>query len=115
MLFPFLIGNGETWHTPVVCYAYTVGEQRYESEDGMAEAPSATTPDYAQRQIARYPVGARIAVRYDPQIPQRSLLNPFPSPWEIFGLALGLGMIACATISGIWLATLAVAVVVARS
>ena len=66
--------DGGRLHRPVVRYRYAVGGRSYEGaaiEHGVATSGG---EGWARRVIARYPVGARVDVRYDPADPTRSAL-----------------------------------------
>ncbi len=64
----------EPFYEAVVRYAYTVQGQEYEgAQDDLTYVGNAQ--DAAQAIMARYQVGASVPVYYDPQAPQRALID----------------------------------------
>ena len=64
----------EPFYDAVVRYAYTVQGQEYEgAQDDLTYVSN--SQDAAQAIVARYQVGASVLVYYDPQAPQRALID----------------------------------------
>ncbi|GEM_PF-950560 len=64
--------------TPVVEYAYTIGEQRYTSEKrDFAPYDCATFTDErkAKEIVAAFPAGKAVTVRYNPDVPEQAALK----------------------------------------
>jgi hypothetical protein len=64
-----------TYYTPVVRYAYVVGGTRYEADVIRFGSPEENYRPRAQEYCDRYPVGATVSVRYDPQNPKTATLE----------------------------------------
>jgi hypothetical protein len=81
-------------YEPRVRYAYRVAGRRFEGEKLRIGAKIMMNDKYdAQLSIAKYFAGDRIQIRYDPDKPQRSVLEPVPTPsglwqWVVFGIFL---------------------------
>jgi hypothetical protein len=68
-----------------VRYAYTVQGQEYEgAQDDLTYVSNAQ--DAALAIVARYPVGAAVPVYYDPQAPQRALIDRGIRPHHLVSL-----------------------------
>ena len=53
-------------------------------------------PEFAQKVVERYPSGSTVAVRYNPNRPDESVLEPrVPASW-IFGAAIGVALLVLA-------------------
>jgi len=77
----------EPFYDAVVRYAYTVQGQEYEgAQDDLTYVSNAQ--DAAQAIVARYQVGASVLVYYDPQAPQRALIDRSIRPHHLVGLSL---------------------------
>ena len=77
----------EPFYDAVVRYAYTVQGQEYEgAQDDLTYVSNAQ--DAALAIVARYPVGASVSVYYDPQAPQRALIDRSIRPHHLVGLLL---------------------------
>ncbi len=79
--------------------AYRGGEHQMV---GRLESTPCTSLDEAEVVLARYPVGDRVDVRYDPARPTRSLLGP-AAPAGPFAQGLVLGGLASVILSGVLL------------
>lgn len=69
-------GGRNAWYTPEIAYSYSAqGSERRGSRltFGM---PTARTRGGGEAMLARYPVGAEVQVRYDPDNPDESVLEP---------------------------------------
>jgi hypothetical protein len=62
--------------SPVIRYRYRAGGQELESDRIRVGGQPLTTRVLAGRQVARYPVGARVDVYIDPNDPENALLEP---------------------------------------
>ena len=62
--------------TPVIRYRYRAGGQEFESDQIRIGGQPLTTRVLAGRQVARYPVGARVDVYIDPANAKNALLEP---------------------------------------
>jgi hypothetical protein len=78
-------------YSPTVVYAYMVDGVDYQGTD-IACAPRISTGDgdYARRCVARYPVGAPVAVYYDPDEPTTAVLEPGLSGKSFVPVVFGL-------------------------
>ena len=75
----------EPFYDAVVRYAYTVQGQEYEgAQDDLTYVSNAQ--DAALAIVARYPVGAAVPVYYDPQVPQRALIDRGIRPHHLVSL-----------------------------
>jgi len=75
----------EPFYDAVVRYAYTVQGQEYEgAQDDLTYVSNAQ--DAAQAIMARYQVGASVPVYYDPQAPQRALIDRGIRPHHLVSL-----------------------------
>lgn len=79
--------------------AYRGGEHQMV---GRLESTPFTSRRQAEAHLARYPVGDRVEVRYDPARPTRSSLGP-AAPAGLFASALLFGGIAAIILSGVLL------------
>lgn len=73
---------------PEIRFGYRVGEQLYTC---ALEFPGSVTPSQqlTTRYLDKYPVGMKVQVYYDPEHPDRALLEPgIGSDWMIFILGL---------------------------
>jgi hypothetical protein len=68
-----------TSHKPLIRYRYSVARNEYVGDTTRVMATTLGGERDARRQVARYPVGARVAVYYDPDRPSESVLEPGPS------------------------------------
>ncbi len=75
------------YYEAVVRYAYTVHGRQYESEQADLTWASSSRA-HAQGVLMRYPVGSSIPVYYDPQSPQRALIDPVIRLNHALGLLL---------------------------
>jgi hypothetical protein len=64
-----------TSYMPVVEYAYSVVGRQFTSRSIWADTEVSGSQAYARGIAARYPVGANVTVRYDPDKPSRSALE----------------------------------------
>ena len=64
-----------TSYMPVVEYTYLVGGRQLTSRSVWADTEVSGSLDYAKGIAARYPVGANVTVRYDPEKPSRAALE----------------------------------------
>lgn len=62
--------------TPLIRYRYRANGQEYESDQVRIGGQALTTRVLAGRQVARYPVGARVDVYVDPADAKNALLEP---------------------------------------
>ena len=70
-----VVRNRRTMRLPDVRYVYIVAGSRYEGRDISALGPGLDWENSAQKTLDRYPVGATVAVFYDPDRPNRSVLE----------------------------------------
>jgi Protein of unknown function (DUF3592) len=99
-------------YIPKVRYAYTVNGVGYEGDViriGLADL-GYVSEKQARDHVARYPVGATIAVRYDPQNLQRAVLEigQLGAARYLFAGTLFAGVGVGALVFAIWSATLPV-------
>jgi phage terminase large subunit-like protein len=86
-----------TLYRPVVLYEYEVGGQRYRG-DRIAQSPGMDkgVDVFAQAVAKRYATGSAVDVRFNPQRPAESVLEPrVPRAW-IFALAIAVGLLILA-------------------
>jgi hypothetical protein len=70
---------------PRVVYEFRIGKQTVRSDSLTPEGPVFTSfRERAAREAARYPVGAKVRVRYDPASPRRCLLADYGSALSIW-------------------------------
>jgi hypothetical protein len=77
---------------PNIRYAYIVDGARLST---VLRFPGGTTPsrELAEHYVARYPLGRRVAVYYDPADPQRSTLEPGPAQGDWLICFIGAAMV----------------------
>jgi hypothetical protein len=63
-------------YEPDVKYEYRVGDTAHRADRVQFVQRSFPWEDQAQEVVDRYPVGATVTVRYDPQRPKRAVLEP---------------------------------------
>lgn len=85
------VTRGDDSHSPSVAYTYTAGGAPRRGT-GLVVGPTvaSSTEDYAVRRLARYPVGAAVAVYYDPAAPGDAVLEPGLAKRSFVPLAFGL-------------------------
>lgn len=88
--------EGDTTYAAKIRYAYTVGQQEYSATRVSMGDISTSDYDYIEAIYQRYPHGKVITVYYDPDRPDRALLEPGFSP----GMWLPIGIGALFTLSG---------------
>jgi formylglycine-generating enzyme required for sulfatase activity len=97
--FPVSLGeNSASYHTPVVCYEYEVNGTLYESRTFSVGSKLFLIQSRAEEVIARYPVGKKVRVYYDPNNPEMATLEPGISA----GSLVLLGLKAVALIVLLW-------------
>ncbi|HEX8380004.1 MAG TPA: DUF3592 domain-containing protein [Allosphingosinicella sp.] len=68
-------GGTSTWYNPVVTYAYTAGGRELSGKRLRFGNYRSAARKKAEAALAPYPVGARPAVRYNPQKPEECVLE----------------------------------------
>ena len=68
-------GGKTTYYTPQVRYAYKVGGIEHESDVIRFGDLERKRRALADEMVAKYPAGSTVAVRYDPQSPERATLE----------------------------------------
>lgn len=86
-------GGDDAGYMPDIGYEYEVGEVLYSSNDiRLGDVERYKAYSEAEARAARYPVGRRTLVSYDPQAPHVSLLEPHERDglyaWALTGAAL---------------------------
>ncbi len=90
-------GGGEGTYKAVIKYDYTVAGAAYRGDRVWVDVPL-KVPDQpvqsnqqiAEAQLAKYPLGSHVPVHYDPETPDRAVLEINPTgglSWLLFGLA----------------------------
>jgi uncharacterized membrane protein YuzA (DUF378 family) len=64
----------QTLYLPRVVYSFVVAGDSFEG-DNIGAVVSASTPASAEKTVARFPLGAKVDVFYDPGVPTESTLN----------------------------------------
>jgi hypothetical protein len=79
---------------PIVAVRYVVGDTMYRTERIAYRSLEAHVGDRREvlAALARYPVGGEIPVHYDPQAPQRGVLEP-GAAFGAFGASLIIGLV----------------------
>jgi hypothetical protein len=72
----FHFGRGGPHYTPTVAYTYSIAGIGYQAERLQFGDPDYSFESRALRRLQRYPVGSQITVRYDPNSPDRAVLEP---------------------------------------
>jgi hypothetical protein len=80
-------GQRQTSYSPAVSYSYTVAGKTYFADRIGFGQSSGTSRAKAETVAARYPAGAEIAVRYDPQDPSVATLETTAA--SLFSAVLG--------------------------
>ncbi len=73
--------KGTTTFRPMVVYSYSVGPVRYMSSRIAFRSLASGTRADAAKVAASVPAGRPVRVFYDPQEPDRALLEPAGNPW----------------------------------
>ena len=68
--------NRNTYYRPLIRYTYVVSGREREGSRFRFGMTSARTRAGAEKMLAPYPPGAAIKVRYDPEYPDQSVLEP---------------------------------------
>jgi Protein of unknown function (DUF3592) len=90
----------------VIRYRYRVGGQNYESDSIKIGGQTSMARGFADALVAKYPVGARIDVHYDPRNPENAALEPHKQdnlvPHLVFAIVFGAiaGILAAHAIAG---------------
>ena len=84
-------GKGDG-HVPAVTYAYSVSGVSYVG-DRIHFRDVSEMPEQAERAVASFPVGAEVAVHFDPDEPSKSLLRPGLYSYSFTWLGLSLAAI----------------------
>jgi hypothetical protein len=79
-----------TSFAPHVLYQYVVASRVYKAER-IAFGPFSGTRDWAERDLARYRVGERVNVHYDPNDPETAVLEPGGT--SVYALLLAVGLL----------------------
>jgi hypothetical protein len=86
--------DGSASFSPRITYSYEVFGRTYQCENfdvfDLLGGRSSGSADVARREASRYPVGCQVEVRYDPENPQRALLDvttPVGMIWFLYGMA----------------------------
>jgi Protein of unknown function (DUF3592) len=87
-------------YEPCVSYTYKVGNQAHSSRQ-IAMGVLQTSEADADKVIARYPVGAKVAVFHDPKRPELAVLEP--GRWVLPLVATIIGGVALCFIVFIWI------------
>ncbi len=92
----FVAKDGTHSYRPMVVFAYSVGALRLMSN--RISFRSLSTPDRAaaERYVQKYPAGKTVELYYDPQEPDRAVLEPAGNPW--LPLLAG-GVCSCAAVA----------------
>ncbi len=68
--------HGSTMYEPNVWYEYDVGGQAYRcSEISYGGRAAASSPDWAEQIVTRFPAGAEVEVFYNPARPEEAILE----------------------------------------
>jgi hypothetical protein len=81
--------DGGESYSPEVIYQYTVNDQHYESHTIKFGENSYSSRRKAEGIASSYPVGKEVTVYYDPQNPERSVLEPGVSGGSYIVLGIG--------------------------
>ena len=68
-------------------YRYTVNDQSYQGFDVTLSDGSSSRAGRARGIVNDYPVGQNVTVYYDPELPERAVLEPGVS-WMVYGFLL---------------------------
>lgn len=68
--------GGAAYWVPLVRYRYAIGDRQFEGERLRFGFIGTQTRAAAERMIAGYAPGSTVMLRYDPQNPQESVLDP---------------------------------------
>ncbi|RKH73412.1 DUF3592 domain-containing protein [Corallococcus aberystwythensis] len=80
--------KGGTTYGPKVAYRYSVDGQRYEGGTDRSAAWRTSNPRDAERQVARFPIGATVPVYYQPGKPSETVLQPGLRSTDLFVLMI---------------------------
>lgn len=76
------------FYKPVITFAYSVDGQKFTSTQRELGAESSGSKSWAEKILAKYPVGGAVEVHYDPENPANAALeNPTGRTWIAFGVA----------------------------
>jgi Protein of unknown function (DUF3592) len=75
--------EGKTWEVYIL-YEYWVDGQTYRSNVWRMQAGSSSFTGAAEKAVARYPIGSRVMVYYNPDAPGDAMLEPGKMGWWMF-------------------------------
>jgi len=80
-----------TMYEPIVVYRYEVDGKTYTHDQVEFASGGSSSASSAKKTIHRYPVGSKVTVYYDPELPQNALLEP-GAKWYAY-MPLGFGVL----------------------
>lgn len=80
--------NAVGWHF-VIHYEYSVDGKIYESNVVNYGNTGSSNRSFAEGYVNRYPVGKPVLVYYDPQQPEKAVLEPLVKDYEMVYLIVG--------------------------
>jgi hypothetical protein len=82
-------GRSTRFYRPVIEFSYSVNGVTYKSRQRQLGATMSGSESWARKVMAKYPVGASVAVHYEPANPANAALeNPTGLTWIAFGVAV---------------------------
>ena len=93
--------SSRTTYEPVVSYQYTIMGQVY-TADRVSSGQKNTRRKNCYEIVAKYPAGAQVSVRYDPEKPQDAVLETI-ARGSTGNLILGAVLLALAVVFYLWL------------
>ncbi|RMG98831.1 MAG: DUF3592 domain-containing protein [Chloroflexi bacterium] len=89
--------DGTTYYADV-SYSYVVDDHRYVSDTVSFGEYGSSDRSHAEEVVARYPVGKRVTVYYNPELPETAVLEPGVTWSSYFPLAMGLCFLSVTSI-----------------
>lgn len=77
----FTPASGKTSYRPMIVFSYSVGSARFMSNHLAFRSTATARRSDAESVVADYPAGRIVTVFYDPQDPERAVLDRGGNPW----------------------------------
>ncbi len=93
--------NALGWHFEIL-YEYAVDKKVYTSDKVIYSSTGSSDKNYALNYVNKYPVGKEITVYYDPNHPEKSVLEPLVRDYQLIYMFIGFAIL------GLFIASLSI-------